>query len=135
MANHIVLPQDADDARNRFAEILERPFEPIVLVLGDNDTATDADIFVQKIVRDNPNETSGFFGFVNFVIARDPSSIIEILEGLENKSKAKLDNLDNYVILSISPLRNIISDAITKKTFNAGKGSVSFAVLQAWKNK
>jgi len=135
MATHIVLPPDLGEARKKFISILKRDAEPIVLVLWDDETAASADEFVQKIVEDNPEETSGMYGFVNFIIAHDPNSIIPVLKELENKSGADLDNLEDCVIVSISPLRNIVSEVVTKKAFNKGKGNVGLAVLSAWRNK
>jgi len=135
MASHFILPEDLDEAREEFISILKRDAEPIVLVLWNDATAASADEFAQKIVEDNPENTSGMYGFVNFVIAHDPSSIIPVLKELENKSGADLDNLEDCVIVSISPLRNIVSEVVTKRAFNKGKGNVGIAVLSAWDNK
>jgi hypothetical protein len=134
MATHITLQRDQAKARKAFIEILNRPDEPVVLVLWDDDTAVAANDFVQRIAESNEG-SQGIYRFVNFVVAPEPDSIIDVLKQLDNNSNADLDDLENSVIVSISPFRNIVSEVITKKRFMKGKGSLNVAILSAWHDK
>lgn len=134
MANYIILSPDGLKAKKDFTAILDQPDETIVLILWDDDTAKAANRLVKKIADDKGGD-SGFNEFVNFVIATDPGPIIPELKKLDNSSGVNLDNLDDYVIVSISPFRNIISECVTKKRFMKGKGSVNTAIVAAIANK
>ena len=133
MANHIVLPRKPDDAKKEFIRILRRDDETLVLILWDDDTAVAASDLAKEITEANEGDM-GFYRFVNFVIAADPRSVIEVLKGLENLSDADLDNLEDYVIVSVSPFRNLVSEAVTKTRFNKGPGSITTAIIAAIAN-
>ena len=133
MANHIILPRNLEEAKREFIKILKRDDETIVLVLWDDDTAVAANDLTRRITEANENDM-GFYRFVNFVVAADPRSVITVLKELENRSGADLDDLEDYVIVSISPFRNIVSEAVTKQRFNRGKGSINTAIIAAMAN-
>ena len=134
MATHIILSRDQQKARKSFVEILNRPDEPIVLILWDDDIAVAANEFVQRIT-ESAEGSQGIYRFVNFVVAAEPGSVISILQQLDNNSGADLNDLEDSVIVSISPFRNIVSEVITKKRFMKGKGSLNVAILAAWHDK
>ncbi len=135
MATHIILPQNPDNAKSEFLKILRRDDETIVLILGDDKTAEDASDLAKEITEANEGDM-GFFRFVNFVVAADPRPVIDALkeEDLKNLSGADLDNLEDFVIVSVSPFRNIISEAVTKTRFNTGPGSITTAIIAAIAN-
>jgi len=135
MANHIILPQNPDDAKMQFTSILRRDDETLVLILWDDATARAASDLAKEITDANEGDM-GFYRFVNFVVAADPQAVIDVLkeEELENLSGADLDNLEQYVIVSVSPFRNIISEAVTKTRFETGPGSITTAIIAAIAN-
>lgn len=133
MASHIVLPRKPDEAKREFIRILRRDDETIVLILWDDDTAVAASDLAKEITQANEGDT-GFYRFVNFVVAADPRSVISVLGELENRSGVDLDNLEDYVLVSVSPFRNIVSEAVTKQRFNRGQGSITTAIIAAMAN-
>ena len=133
MANHIILPRKSEEAKREFNKVLKRDDETLVLILWDDDTAVAASDLAQEITEANEGDL-GFFRFVNFVVAAEPGSVIDVLKDLENRSGADLDDLEDYVIVSISPFRNIVSEAVTKHRFNRGKGSITTAIIAAMAN-
>ena len=134
MATHNILPRDQQRSRQAFVEILNRPDELVVLILWDDETAVAANEFVQRIAESSEG-SQGIYRFVNFVVAPEPNSIIGVLKQLDNNSNADLNDLEDSVIVSISPFRNIVSEVITKRRFMRGKGSLNVAILAAWHDK
>jgi hypothetical protein len=129
MASYSQLPPDTSEALDFFNEVLCRPDETLVLILGQDDTA----IYARRIIDDIIEEDDSMFRYVNFVGVGDPEIIREKLENLTNDD-VNLANMHNYVFITISPFKNIISDAITKSRFMKGPGSLTTAVLHAIHN-
>jgi succinate dehydrogenase flavin-adding protein (antitoxin of CptAB toxin-antitoxin module) len=130
MAAYFELPENKTKAKARFQQLLELPDETLVLVLGNDQIAEEAREKVQQIVDANA-ENNDLLAFVNFLAVPNPEIIFPQLKELDNKTGELLDNLDEYVILSVSPFRNILAEAVTKKRFQKGKGSITTAILKA----
>jgi hypothetical protein len=130
MATFFALSDNELSAQARVQELLDTPDETLVLVLGNDDIAEEAREKVQQIVEANSDNTD-IFQFLNFLAVPDPNVIFPKLRELENKTGELLDSLDEYVILSISPFKNILAEAVTKARFQKGKGSITTAILKA----
>lgn len=130
MATYSELPADELEAQARLQELLDTPDETLVIVLGKDNVAEEAREKVQKIVEANHDNTD-IFQFLNFLAVPDPEMIFPQLRELENKTGELLDNLDEYVLLSISPFKNVLAEAVTKTRFQKGKGSITTAILKA----
>ena len=130
MASHTVLPKNLDAAKREFIKILNRSDETIVLILWDDDIAEAASDLAKEITEANEGDM-GFYRFVNYVVAPDPRSIIDVLKDLENRSGADLNNLEDSVIVSISPFHNVVSRVVAKDRFRRGPGSINTALIAA----
>ena len=132
MATHIVLPDDASQAKEKFIKILERDDETLLLVLWDDDTASAANELLKKLAKKFDGDP--FYDFLNLVSAPDPKRIIPVLQDLDIDDGLTLDDIENTVIVSISPFRNIISEVVSKERFQNSRGSVTTAINAAMAN-
>jgi hypothetical protein len=130
MASFTTLPDNPASARSTFIRLLNLPDETLVLIIGEDDTADDAANVAQQIIEENDN----IFRFVNFMRVPDCDFLMNDLQQLSNDN-VDLSRVDEYVVMSISPFKNILSEAVTRQRFSNGRGSIVTAIISAIANK
>jgi len=135
MQNYVELPAEEAGAQAALQELLDQPDQLLLLILGDDavaDEATDTANFIRA--RIDKGGGMIIYETVIFVKVKDPAAILPLLKKLEWHSRIKPADYDSFVLLSISPFRNIVSEGVTKARFMKGRNSMHTAVMTAYAN-
>ena len=134
MQNFVALPTEGSEAQKVLQELLDQPDQLLLLILGDDDVAdeaTDTANFIRSRIGKNG---ISMFDIVVFVKVTAPMTILPLLKTLKIHERVTLADYNDFVLLSISPFRNIISEGVTKARFMKGSGSMNTAVMLAFAN-
>jgi hypothetical protein len=134
MQNYVVLPIVEAEAQKAFQDLLDQPDQLLVLILGDDDVAAAADDTANFIRSKIGKNGMGMYDMVIFVRVTHPQLLLPKLKKMEWHPRVKLSDYDSFVLLSISPFRNIISEGISRPRFMKGRGSMHTAVMTAYAN-
>lgn len=134
MQNFVALPTEESEAQKALQDLLDQPDQLLLLILGDDDVAdeaTDTANFIRSRIGKNGNN---MYEMVVFVKVTAPMTILPLLRKLKIHERVNLDDYNDFVLLSISPFRNIISEGVTSARFMKGRGSMNTAVMTAYAN-
>lgn len=134
MQNFVTLPTEESAAQKELQELLDQPDQLLILILGDDNVADEATDMANMIRARVEKGEMGLYEIVVFVKVTDPGIILPLLTTLKRHDRVNLDDYENFVLLSISPFRNVISEGITKARFMRGRNSMTTAVMTAFAN-
>ncbi|PWV56587.1 hypothetical protein [Chitinophaga sp. S165] len=134
MQNFVALPTEEAEAQKALQDLLDQPDQLLLLILGDDDVAdeaTDTANFIRSRIGKNG---ISMYEMVVFVKVTAPMTILPLLNKLKSHERVNLADYNDFVLLSISPFRNIISEGVTRARFMKGRGSMNTAVMTAYAN-
>ncbi len=134
MQNFVALPTEVSEAQKALQDLLDQPDQLLLLILGDDDVAdeaTDTANFIRSRIGKNG---ISMYEMVVFVKVTAPMTILPLLKKLKSHERVNMADYNDFVLLSISPFRNIISEGVTRARFMKGKGSMNTAVMTAYAN-
>lgn len=134
MQNFVALPTEDSAAQKALHDLLDQPDQLLLLILGDDDVAdeaTDTANFIRSRIGKNG---ISMYEMVAFVKVTAPMTILPLLKTLKCHERVNLADYNEFVLLSISPFRNVISEGVTKARFMRGRGSMNTAVMTAYAN-
>jgi hypothetical protein len=134
MEHYVTLSGVESQAQALFQQILDKPDQIIILILGVDNAASKASAFAKAIVAALPNDKYSIYNMVVFVILTNPMHILAQLNNLKCHKNVDMNNYTSFTLLSISPFRNIISEGVTAQRFLNGKLSMHTAMLAASAN-
>jgi hypothetical protein len=134
MQNYVELPAGEAEAQRALQDLLDEPDQLLLLILGDDEVADEATDTANIIRSRIGKHGMGMYDMVIFVKVAMPATILPLLNRMEWHSRVKPAEYDNFVLLSISPFRNIISEGVSKARFMKGRGSMHTAVMTAYAN-
>ncbi|QHS58138.1 hypothetical protein [Chitinophaga agri] len=134
MQNYVVLPTAEAEAQKVFQDLLDQPDQVLLLILGDDDVAAEAND-TANFIRSKTGKTGmGMYDMVIFVRVTIPAVLLPMLKKMEWHPRVKPSDYDSFVLLSISPFRNVVSEGVTRPRFMKGRGSMHTAVMTAYAN-
>jgi hypothetical protein len=134
MQNFVALPTEEAGAQKALQDLLDQPDQLLLLILGDDDVAdeaTDTANFIRSRIGKNG---ISMYEMVVFVKVAAPMTILPLLKRLKSHERVNLADYNDFVLLSISPFRNVISEGVTRARFMKGRGSMNTAVMTAYAN-
>jgi hypothetical protein len=134
MQNFVALPTEESGAQKALQDLLDQPDQLLLLILGDDDVAdeaTDTANFIRSRIGKNG---ISMYEMVVFVKVTAPMTILPLLKKLKSHERVNLADYNDFVLLSISPFRNVISEGVTRARFMKGRGSMNTAVMTAYAN-
>lgn len=134
MQNYVELPTVEAEALKVFQDLLYQPDQLLLLILGDDEVAAEANDTANFIRSRIGKSGMGMYDMVIFLRVTDPQVILPVLRKMEWHPRVKPSDYDSFVLLSISPFRNVVSEGVTKVRFMKGRGSMHTAVMTAYAN-
>ncbi|MBW8687411.1 hypothetical protein [Chitinophaga rhizophila] len=134
MQNYVVLPAEEAEAQKVFQDLLDQPDLLLLLILGDDEVAAEANDTANFIRSGIGSNGMGMYDMVMFVRVTQPQLLLPVLRKMEWHPRVKPSDYHNFVLLSVSPFRNIISEGVTRARFMKGRGSMHTAVMTAYAN-
>lgn len=134
MQNFVALPTEESAAQKALQDLLDQPDQLLLLILGDDDVAdeaTDTANFIRSRIGKNG---ISMYEMVVFVKVTAPMTILPLLKKLKVHDRVDLAGYKDFVLLSVSPFRNVISEGVTRARFMKGRGSMNTAVMTAYAN-
>lgn len=127
------LSTDPKKSRQDLQHLINLPDITLVLILGNDQTAKDAQDYAKALLDAALNANLQDYKTVYFIPIPDPEIVLPVISQLPSND-VELNNLADYIVLTISPAKNLLSYLLSKADFHIAKGYIKVAILKAMAN-